>query len=50
MPEKEIKNRSEKIVVTFGGDDVKNITPGISRLLRKNFPTLKRMEYWKNFS
>lgn len=50
VPGKEIKNRIERIVVTFGEDDVKNNTPGISRLLRKDFPTLKRMKYWKNFS
>jgi UDP-2,4-diacetamido-2,4,6-trideoxy-beta-L-altropyranose hydrolase len=38
--EKEIKDTVESIMVTFGGDDDRGVTPKILKLLRKNYPTL----------
>ena len=42
VPEKEIKENIETIMVTFGGDDSKNMTPKIMNLLNKEYPNLKR--------
>lgn len=35
---KEIKDKIETILVTFGGDDSRNMTPKILRLLKKRYP------------
>lgn len=40
VPEKEIKENIESVMITFGGDDVRNMTPGVLRLLKNNFPEL----------
>ena len=42
VPEKNIKEKIETIMVTFGGDDVKNMTPKILKLLCGNYPNLKK--------
>lgn len=42
VPEKKIKEKIESIMVTFGGDDAKNMTPKIMNLLNKEYPTLKK--------
>lgn len=42
VPEKEIKENIEKVMITFGGDDAKNMTPKVLKLLNKNFPELKK--------
>lgn len=40
VPEKEIKEDVEKVMVTFGGDDSQNMTPKVLYLLNNNFPEL----------
>lgn len=40
MPEKEIKENIESVMITFGGDDMRNMTPKVLRLLQNNFPDL----------
>jgi len=42
VPEKEIKENIETIMVTFGGDDARNMTPNILKLLKENFMTLTK--------
>ena len=42
VPKKEIKGKVESIMVTFGGDDARNMTPRILRFLKKNCPNLKK--------
>ena len=42
IPEKKIKEKIENIMVTFGGDDVRNMTPKILKVLSKHFPTKKK--------
>jgi len=50
VPEKEIKENIEKIMITFGGDDEKNMTPNILKLLNKNFSELtKKVVIGKGF-
>ena len=40
VPEKEICDNIEKVMVTFGGDDARNMTPKVLSLLNKNMPDL----------
>ncbi len=40
VPKKEIKNKIESIMITFGGDDVKNMTPKILAFLNDKYPNL----------
>jgi len=40
VPEKEIKENIESVMITFGGDDMRNMTPKVLRLLQNNFPDL----------
>jgi len=42
VPEKKIKEKVESIMITFGGDDAKNMTPKILGFLRENYPELKK--------
>jgi len=42
IPEKKIKEKIESIMVTFGGDDVKNMTPKILQFLNNEYPNLKK--------
>jgi len=42
VPRKEIRNTVESIMITFGGDDVRNMTPRILKLLSKHHPNLKK--------
>jgi len=42
VPEKKIKENIESIMVTFGGDDAKNMTPKIMNLLNKEYSVLKK--------
>jgi len=42
VPEKEIKEKVESIMITFGGDDMRNMTSKILKFLRKNYPSLKK--------
>ena len=42
IPEKNIKEKIETIMVTFGGDDARNMTPKILKLLCGNYPNLKK--------
>jgi len=40
VPEKKIKEKVESIMITFGGDDAKNMTPKILVLLNDEYPNL----------
>ncbi len=40
VPEKKIKEKIESIMITFGGDDVKNMTPKILAFLNNEYPNL----------
>ena len=42
VPDKEIKENIATIIITFGGDDARNMTPGILKLLNENFPKLTK--------
>ncbi len=42
VPEKKIKEKIESIMVAFGGDDAKNMTPKIINLLNKEYPDLRK--------
>jgi spore coat polysaccharide biosynthesis predicted glycosyltransferase SpsG len=42
VPEKRIKERVDTIMITFGGEDTKNMTPKILRILRENYPSFKK--------
>ncbi len=42
VPEKKIKEKIESVMVTFGGDDAKNMTPKILKLLNKKYPELNK--------
>ena len=40
VPNKEIKNKIESVMITFGGDDAKNMTPKILAFLNDKYPNL----------
>jgi len=40
VPEKKIKEKIESIMITFGGDDAKNMTPKILAFLNDKYPNL----------
>jgi len=40
VPEKKIKEKVESIMITFGGDDAKNMTPKILAFLNDEYPNL----------
>jgi len=42
VPKKEIKEEIESVMVTFGGNDMCNMTPRILKLLIEQFPGLKK--------
>lgn len=42
IPEKNIKEKIKTIMVTFGGDDAKNMTPKILKLLNEKYPELNK--------
>ena len=41
VPEKEISPKVENVLITFGGDDLRNLTPKVSKILLENFKGLK---------
>lgn len=43
VEEKVIKDKIEKILISFGGDDSKNMTPKVIKLLEENFPELEKL-------
>ena len=50
VPEKKVKKNIETVMITFGGEDVKNMTLKILKLLTKNYPDLhKRVIIGKGF-
>jgi len=50
VPEKEINNKIETIMLTFGGDDLRDMTPKVLEMLEKEFPTvLKKIIIGKGF-
>jgi spore coat polysaccharide biosynthesis predicted glycosyltransferase SpsG len=42
VPDREIKDEAETVMVTFGGEDAGNLTPPVIKLLKKEFPALRR--------
>jgi len=42
LPEKVIKEDIESVMVTFGGDDSKDMTPKVLKILNERFPHLKK--------
>lgn len=42
VPEKEIKEKVESVMVTFGGNDARNLIPKILKFLKDNYPNLKK--------
>ena len=40
VPEKKIKEKIESIMVTFGGEDAKNMTPKILEFSNQKYPNL----------
>lgn len=42
VPEKIVNREVEKILITFGGTDMTNETPGILRFLKDNYPDLEK--------
>jgi len=42
VPEKEIRDTVQSIMITFGGDDVRNMTPKVLKFLSENYPELKK--------
>lgn len=42
VPEKEIRERVQNIIITFGGDDARNLTPRILRFLNEEYPELMK--------
>ncbi len=42
VPEKIINDEVSSVMITFGGEDIRNLTPGLLQLLKDHFPTLKK--------
>lgn len=42
VPEKEIRKSIETVMITFGGDDMRNMTPRVLKLFNENFPGLSK--------
>ena len=42
VPEKKIKEKIESIMVTFGGDDARNMTPGVLEFLKNQYPDIRK--------
>lgn len=42
VPEKKIKEKVNSVMVTFGGDDSKNLTPKVLSFLTEKYPLLKK--------
>ena len=42
VPSKKINEKIKSVMITFGGDDAKNMTPKILKSLRKNYPSIKK--------
>ncbi len=42
MPEKTINENVKSVMITFGGDDIRNMTPRILDFLTKNFPDIQK--------
>lgn len=42
VPQKRIRKRIEHILVTFGGSDLRNVTPKILKMMEKYFPKIRK--------
>lgn len=42
IPEKKINSSLQTVMITFGGDDLRNLTPEVLRILNKNYPSLNK--------
>lgn len=42
VPEKEIKKEIENIMITFGGDDMRNMTPKVLKLIKNRSPEVNK--------
>jgi len=40
VPEKKIEENIMSVMITFGGNDIRNMTPGVLKCLNKNYPYL----------
>lgn len=43
LPATDVKNDIENILITFGGDDLRNLTPGVLKRVCADFPDLKKL-------
>lgn len=43
VEDKIIRDKVEKVLISFGGDDSKNMTPKVVKLLEENFPELEKL-------
>jgi len=42
VPKKEIRDTVQSVMITFGGDDIRNMTPKVLKLLTEKYPELKK--------
>jgi UDP-2,4-diacetamido-2,4,6-trideoxy-beta-L-altropyranose hydrolase len=42
VPDKRIREHIETIMITFGGDDMRNLTPKVLRIINDNFPSINK--------
>lgn len=42
ISEKKVRTSLENVMVTFGGDDLRNLTPKILKILKDNYPSLNK--------
>ncbi len=50
VPEKEINENLKSIMITFGGDDIRNMTPKVLKILKEKFPNItKKVVIGKGF-
>lgn len=51
IPEKEIRESIKTVMITFGGNDMRNLTPKVLRIINKNFPEYtKKVVIGKGFN
>jgi len=42
IPDKEVNPTLQNVMITFGGDDLRNLTPKILKILNENYPSLNK--------
>jgi UDP-2,4-diacetamido-2,4,6-trideoxy-beta-L-altropyranose hydrolase len=43
MPEKENKEKIKTVMITFGGEDIRNLTPDVLKIISDNFPEYSKL-------